>query len=134
MKKSIPRVIAILLAVLMTAIVFAGCSQADKVGANISQQADNFNVHRKLTAFNVRTNEIVFVAEGNFSITKESDGDLAIIGEQPDGTFYKHFVYLSGGWISYTCEQIGTSDVNKYAYTINFNPKMMEGALPGYVD
>jgi hypothetical protein len=114
MKKrvSISNIIAIILVLVLAVAIFAGCSQADKASVNLSQQADNFNIHRRLTAFNVRTNEIVFIADGNFFIKKESDGDLAIIGEEPDGTLYKHFVYLSGGWVSYPCEQLETRDVN----------------------
>jgi predicted small secreted protein len=127
------KIIAILLVFILIATLFAGCSQADKVGANISQQADNFNVHRKLTAFNVRTNEIVFIAEGNFSITKESDGDLAIIGEDSNGQYYKHFVCLSSE-ITYIVEDFGSTGVDKYKYEINFNPNMIIPIQPVVID
>ncbi|MNS86861.1 hypothetical protein D3C72_1207780 [compost metagenome] len=119
MKKAIKMTfLALLMAVIMT-----GCTQADRVSDNLSQEADSFNITRKLTAFNQRTGEVVFIAVGNFSLQKESDGDLAIIGED-DGGYYKHFVYLSSE-IGYTCEQLRVKKVSKYKFTINYNPNYL---------
>jgi hypothetical protein len=121
--------------VLIAVLSISACRQADKVSANLSQEADNFNVARKLTVMNVRTDTILFQMTGNFSIKKESDGDLAVTGENKDGTYYKHFVNLQGGWVTYVVEDLGkTTGINKYQYTINFNPKMMLVATPGYSD
>lgn len=128
------KFITLLLCVLMAATLFA-CREADRVSHNISQEADSFNITRQLTCMNVRTDSVLFTMTGNFSITKESDGDLAITGENPDGTYYKHFVYLSDGWITYVVEDIsGGTSVSKYQYEINFNPKLMFTFTPDYVD
>lgn len=118
MKKAI--IIVIVLALL------SGCSQrqADTVSYNLSLEADNFNVARQLTVINQRTDTVLFQMSGNFSIEKESDGDLAVIGENDDGRYYKHFVYLSSE-VTYIVEDLGTTGVNKYKYQINFNPKMI---------
>lgn len=117
------KAIAVMLLVLLTAATVMGCTQAERVSNNLSQEADSFNITRKLTAFNQRTGEVVFVAVGNFSLQKESDGDLAIVGED-DGGYYKHFVYLSSE-IGYTCEQLRVKQVSKYKFTINYNPKYL---------
>jgi hypothetical protein len=111
---------------MLAAIVFSyGCQrQANKVSYNLSLEADNFNVARKLTVINQRTDTILFQMTGNFSIQKEPDGDLAVVGENENGTYYKHFVWLSSE-ITYIVEDLGTTGVNKYHYTINFNPKMI---------
>ena len=61
---------------------------------------------------------------GNFSVEKETDGDLAVIGEDENGQYYKHFVYLSSE-ISYVVEQLDNNSVEKHAYEINFNPEMI---------
>ena len=116
------KVMALILMVVL-AIGLTGCDQATRVSSNLSQEADNFNITRKLTAFNQRTGEVVFIAVGNFSLQKESDGDLVIVGEDDDG-YYKHFVYLSSE-IGYTCEQLKVSDVSKYKFTINYNPNYL---------
>ncbi|QWU14252.1 hypothetical protein SAMN04487895_101544 [Paenibacillus sophorae] len=128
MKKSIK---VLLLALLMT-VIMTGCTQADRVSNNLSQEADSFNITRKLTAFNQRTGEVVFVAVGNFSLQKEGDGDLAIVGED-DGGYYKHFVYLSSE-IGYTCEQLRVKQVSKYKFTINYNPKYLFPVDFDYID
>jgi outer membrane lipoprotein-sorting protein len=116
--------IILIFMILIFTIVLIGCTQADRVSSNLSKEADSFNVARKLTVINVRTDSILFQMTGNFSIEKESDGDLAVIGENDDGTYYKHFVCLAEE-ITYVVEDLGTTTVNKYKYEINFNPKMI---------
>ncbi len=128
------KVIGMTVMVVLVLSIFMGCSrQSDKVSYNLSQEADNFNVARKLTVINQRTDTILFQMTGNFSIDKESDGDLAVIGENDDGTYYKHFVYLSSE-VTYIVEDLGKTGVNKYRYKINFNPKMIIPVEPGVVD
>jgi hypothetical protein len=124
MKKSISKV-ALLLIIVIATVLLPGCQrEADKVSYNLSMEADNFNVARKLTVINQRTDTILFQMTGNFSIEKEADGDLAVIGENDNGTYYKHFVYLSSE-ISYIVEDLGKTTVNKHKYEINFNPEML---------
>lgn len=128
------KIISLVLLAVMVLAMFAlsGCSQAERVSSNISQEADSFNITRKLVAFNQRTGEIVFQAIGNFSLEKESDGDLVIIGEDDDG-YYKHFVYLSSE-IGYVCEQLSVSNVSKYKFTINYNPNYLWPVDFDYID
>jgi len=123
-KKYVFTVVAIALILVGIMVIMVGCRQADKVSRNLSLEADNFNVARKLTVINQRTDTILFQMTGNFSIQKEDDGDLAVIGENEDGTYYKHFIYLSSE-ISYIVEDLGKTGVNKHKYSINFNPKML---------
>ena len=40
--------------------LLAGCSEADKVSYNVSKEADNFNVRRRVTVINTRTDKIDF--------------------------------------------------------------------------
>jgi len=101
-----------------------GCQEADKVSANLSLEADNFNIYRLVTVINTRTDTVMFQIRGNISIDKEADGDLAIIGEDENGMYFKHFICLSRD-ISYIVEQIGTAGVEKHKFEINFNPEMI---------
>lgn len=118
------KFIAILLIAIMLIFAVAGCTEAEKVSHNISLEADNFNIYRQLTVINQRTDTVIFQMRGNFSITKEADGDLAVTGEDENGLYYKHFVFLSSE-ISYVVEQLKTSNVEKHKYEINFNPEMI---------
>lgn len=54
------KVIALLLATVM-AIGLVGCeTQADRVSYNLSQEADNFNVIRRLTVINCIEGDVLF--------------------------------------------------------------------------
>lgn len=124
MKKSLLVIMCLFLL-----LIFTGCQrQSDKVSYNLSLEADNFNITRQLTVINTRAEDgnasILFQMTGNFSIEKESDGDLAVIGQNDDNTFYKHFVNLSRD-ITYIVEDIGKTSVNRHKFVINYNPKMI---------
>jgi hypothetical protein len=128
------KAILLLASTLILVILFTGCQrQAKRVSYNLSLEADSFNVARKLTVINQRTDTVLFQMTGNFSIEKESDGDLAVIGEDANGQYYKHFVNLSSE-ITYIVEDLGTTGVSKYAYEINFNPNMIMPVAPVIVD
>ena len=60
MKRRVTKRIALLMAlVILVCFAATGCTEADQVSANISQEADNFNVTRKLTVLNARTDTIL---------------------------------------------------------------------------
>jgi hypothetical protein len=129
-------ILVIVVAIALMSLV--GCTrQAERVSYNLSLEADSFNVTRRLTVVNTRAEDgntsILFQMTGNFSIEKEADGDLAVIGENPGGVYYKHFVCLSRD-ITYIVEQIGNTSVNKHKFEINFNPKMIVPVEPVIVD
>ena len=86
-----------------------------------------------LSVINQRTDTILFQMTGNFSINIDSDGDLEVIGEDNDGTYYKHFVHLSDE-ITYVVEDLGKTTTNKYKYQINFNPRMIIPIQPVIID
>ena len=122
-------IVGLILILLIFGLMTGGCQrQAGKVSHNLSLEADNFNVTRRITVVNTRAEDpelaILFQMTGNFSIDKESDGDLAVIGENPDGTYYKHFVMLSRD-ISYICQDLGATSVSKHKFEINYNPRML---------
>jgi len=65
------RIFVILMAIAMAVISF-GCSEADKVNYNLSQQADHFECERRITVYNARTDMVVLIAEGYMSIDNNS--------------------------------------------------------------
>ena len=114
----------ILIAILcMLAFMLAGCTEADKVSANISKEADNFNVTRRVTIFNTRTDKLLLEVVGALSVQR-SGGDIDIIIEVAPNTYKKHFVSLNN-WTTYVVEDISGAFVDKYHYEINFLPEMI---------
>ena len=104
--------------------MFAGCDEASRVSHNLSKEADNFNVVRKLTVINCIQGDVLFQMTGKMSIEADTvDNQLEIIVENGDGNYEKHFVGLSDN-VTYVLEDLGSHDVDKYKYTLNFNPKM----------
>lgn len=126
------RILAIVLAS-ASIIGLSACSEASRVESNLTKEADNFNVVRQLTVINCLQGDVLFQMTGKMSITADiSDNQLEIIVENDDGNYTKHFVGLSDN-VTYTIEDLnlGANDVNKYQYTLNFNPNMW---LPVEVD
>lgn len=134
MKKS-KKFILCLVVVILIATLLVGCaSEADRVSRNISLEADNFNVVRRLTVINCIANDVLFQMTGNFSITADSmDNQLEVTVELEDGIYQKHFIGLSDN-VTYIVEDLGSNDVSKYQYTLNFNPKMWIPVDVKYVD
>ena len=102
-----------------------GCeTEADRVSYNLSQEADNFNVVRQLTVINCLQGDVLFQMTGKMSIKPDmEENQLEIIVENEDGTHTKHFVGLSDN-VTYVVEQISGEYVNKYKYTLVYNPRM----------
>ena len=96
--------------------------RAYKVSNNISQEADNFNVTRKLTVLNARTDTILLELTGTFSVQNNSENELEVIIETAEGKYQKDLVYLND-YTMYVVEDISGADVDKYHYEINFLPE-----------
>lgn len=123
MKKRVTKKVAALMAlVILMCFAATGCTEADQVSANISQEADNFNVTRKLTVLNARTDTILLELTGTFALKNNSSSELEVIIETADGKYQKDYVYLND-YTMYVVEDISGSDVDKYHYEINFLPQ-----------
>lgn len=122
------KILSVLLASIFTCYALTGCmeTQAQRVSYNLSQEAENFNIVRQLTVINCIEGDVLFQMTGRMSITADTaDNQLEIIVENDDDTYVKHFVGLSDN-VTYVVEDLnlGENDVEKYKYTLNFNPKM----------
>lgn len=115
---------AIIMLAVAVVVMFTGCRQSDRVGYNISKQADNFNVTRRLAVINARTDKPVFELIGNFSLKNNSANELEVIVETEKGVYKKHFVYLNE-WTIYVVEDVSGAYVDPYHYEVNFLPEMI---------
>lgn len=111
--------------VMCVAMLFTGCQrEADKVSYNLSKEADNFNDIRQITVMNCIKGDVLFQMTGKMSITADpEDNQLEVIVEDENGDYKKHFIGLSDN-VTYVVEDITSKNVDKYKYTLNFNPKM----------
>lgn len=107
-------------------IILSGCwRQSERVAHNISKEADNFNVTRRLAVINARTDKPIFELVGNFSLKNNSTNELEVICEVTNGVYKKHFVYLNE-WTLYVVEDVSGAYVSKYHYEVNFLPEMIK--------
>ena len=115
------RLIIILVA---TALMLCGCREADKVSYNISKEADAFNVTRRITVFNIRTDTVLMQMTGKFSLKNNNSSELEVIVEIEKGLYQKHFVYLNE-YTMYIVEDLSGANVSPYAYELEFLPQTL---------
>ena len=116
------KIIGIVISIVLVMLI-AGCTEASRVSYNLSQQADNFNEVRQLTVINCIQGDVLFQMTGKMSIKADiTDNQLEVVVEE-NGEYKKHFIGLSDN-VTYVVEDITSGDVDKYKYTLNFNPKM----------
>lgn len=128
MKKEMKKKVFVLMMCLFligNAAFLSACgSEARRVSYNLSQEADNFNVVRQLTVINCLEGDTLFQMTGKMSIKADTaDNQLEIIVENEDGSYKKHFVGLSDN-VTYVVEDLDVNHIEKYKYTLNYNPKM----------
>lgn len=118
------KLFAVILAGIMAVTALTGCREANRVSYNLSLEADNFNDVRQITVINCLQGDVLFQMTGKMSITADtSDNQLEVVVEDENGDYKKHFIGLSDN-VTYVVEDITSGDVDKYQYTLNFNPNM----------
>lgn len=119
------KIFLAIMSLILCALMLTGCTQVDRVSSNIRQQADNFNITRRIVVINARTDKPVFELTGNFSLQNNYNGELEIIVEIGNGVYKKHFIYLND-WTMYVVEDVSGAFVDKYHYEINYLPEMIQ--------
>lgn len=113
---------AVLLALLIVAVL-AGCSEADKVNANISKQADYFESERRITVYNARTDKIILEAEGYMSISNNGSSELVVTCKVGPGEYKKNYIYLNS-YTLYVVEDISGTHTDPYHYKMYFHTEL----------
>lgn len=117
MKKKIILLAAMIL--LMSSLT--GCTKSCMASCNVSKEADNFNVLRRLTVINARTDKLLLELEGCFSLQNNTENELEVICEVEEGVYRKYFVYLNEYTI-YVVEDISGAEVSPYHFEISILP------------
>ena len=118
------KIISVLLISAM-AITLGGCREAERVSYNVSKEADNFNVIRRLAVINSRTDKVEFELIGNFSLQTENSDQICIICETGENEYKKHIIGLNDETM-YVIEDLYGASVNKYKYEVNYLPEMIQ--------
>ena len=113
---------------LVTLLVTTGCTQADTVRHNLTENADSFSITRRITVFNTRTDKVLMQMTGVMSIKTDSDTKELNVLVKDGETYYKHIIYLNDD-TTYVMEDIGGADVSRSAYEIHFLPEVLQSGL-----
>lgn len=119
------KIIKIMLALMLAAMtVFSiGCNQADTMKNNIQKEANKFNVYRKITFVNLYTGQLLYSAEGYFSVQSTYENNYQ--GQQEIGLVfnvakneYKMDYFSIAENVCYVIEQVENTTGNPYHWKI----------------
>lgn len=122
MKKSKTVLAAIGLTAAALLGVTACTSDADVASENISTDADNFKINRRIVAVNGITDKYILSVEGWCNIHVDTNAhQLEVTCKVNDG-YKKHFVGLSDN-TTYFVEQLESANVSVDHYKVVFKPE-----------
>lgn len=112
-----------LLITLFIGSLLISCSkEADVASANISKDADQFKINRRIVFYNGISGEYILTVEGLCSLGNfDSAGQLSVTCKTGADSYKKHFLGLSDN-VTYFAEQIESSKVSVYHYKVIFRP------------
>jgi len=103
-------------------LVLAGCSKADVVSSNISRDADQFKIYRRVVFYNGITGDYMLSIEGLCALGNyDKEGELSVTCKVGDRKYVKHYLGLSDN-VTYFAEQLRATPSNPYRYKIYFRP------------
>lgn len=115
----------------LTVVAIAGCNtnDADVVSHNLSQEADRFNIYRRVVFYNGITGDYMLQIEGLCSLGNDrTESEIAItckVDKSVDGAGYKkHFLGLSDN-VTYFVEQLEGAEVSDAHYKVVFKPSVI---------
>lgn len=116
--------IFVVLTALMVLFTAVGCSEADKVNHNISQQAEYFQSERRVTVWNARTDNVIMYIEGYINISNNSTDELVVTAKVGEDSYKVNYVYLND-YTLYVVEDISGTHTDPYHYKLYFNTNVL---------
>jgi hypothetical protein len=98
-----------------------GCSDSEVASYNVSQDAHQFKVFRRVIFYNGITGDYILEIRAFCSVAIEDDGRVSVIIKTENDTYLKHYLGLSDN-VTYFCEQLEPSSVSSTNYRVLFKP------------
>ncbi|MBS6715319.1 MAG: hypothetical protein KH231_07635 [Dialister sp.] len=93
---------------------------------NVKRDAENFNVTRRITVINSRSDKVILELIGNSSIYVDAeDNQLEVTSEIAEGQYKIDYINLND-WTTYVVEDLSGANVDKYHYELNYLPEMLQ--------
>jgi hypothetical protein len=129
MNKNRISAICLALSLSISAITLTGCRKATFAGYNVSKDADNFKVLRRITVVNTRSDCILYELTGYFSLQNTTTNEIAVICQVGADKYKKDFIYLND-WTTYVVEDLDGAEVSPYHYELTIIPKSVPVIVP----
>lgn len=108
----------------MACVAIAACeNDAQVVSRNLSTDADNFAIQRRIVFYNGITNEYILTIEGLCS-QQHDPGKFTVTCKTGPTTYKKHFLGLSHN-VTYFSEQMEQAQASPYFYKVTFKPSVI---------
>lgn len=109
----------------ISTIGLSACNEADTASANLSTEADNFHVERRITFYNTQSDTYMLTIEGLCSLgNQDKAGELSVTCKVGPSEYKKHFLGLSRN-VTYIVEQMDALNVSIYHYKVIFRPSLI---------
>jgi hypothetical protein len=115
------KILCLALAIMCVFTFLTSCafSAASNVNHNLNVAADNFEVLRKITVYNARTDLIILEMEGYMSLSNNSTNELVVTCMTGPNQYKKNYVYLNE-YVIYVVEDMDATGTDPYHYKIKF--------------
>lgn len=114
--------VALLFFLVLSVTMLTGCSsEADTASYNLSKEADQFRVMRRIVFYNGITDNYILVIEGLCSLGNYDDADELTVTCKDGDTYKKHFLGLSDN-VTFFAEQLDANIVSGHRYKVLFRP------------
>lgn len=109
---------------IVTGGLTACSSDADVASHNISKDADNFEVARRIVFINGITDQYLLEIQGYCSLGNDRTDSEISVTCKVSGGYKKHFLGISDN-VTYLVEQLDPKAVSTSFYQVNFKPSVL---------
>lgn len=113
------------LSIIALPLFFTGCARdADVASRNLSAEADNFQLDRRIVFYNGITGEYILTIEGKCSFNVPSENKVDVTCKTGEDLYKKHSLGISDN-VTYFSEQLTSKGVSVYHYKVDFKPQLI---------
>lgn len=118
MKKTI---LVVMVVVLICVLCFSllGCRKVNQANKNLKLDADNFKIYRRMTFVNLRTDKVLYEAEGYFSLqdSREDGSEISLTFKTGEDSYKIDYFSIDAN-VTYVIEQLENTNADPYHWHI----------------
>lgn len=115
--------LVVALALAGSALMMSGCTDAQVVSENLSKDADQFKINRRIIFLNGITDNYIMTIEGRCSLNVQ-DRKLDVTCKVGEDQYKKHFLGTSDN-VTWFAEQLDSANVSANHYKVIFKPSVL---------